>query len=198
MRERVIEVVLWIWEWMKLLGVVAFAMLAGAGCYHQWLVNHPVEKPAVRYEYQIATYQEELAQMVDFDIENLEVVELCKEQIEEEGYFDDLEMMAACVEAEAGNQSFDGKRMVADVILNRVEDPDWPNTIEGVITQKYQFSTYWNGAMDNVSISEETFEACRMELIERGWPGIYYFTAGGYGKYGTPWRKVGDHYFCTK
>lgn len=136
--------------------------------------------------------------MVDFDIENLEVVELCKEQIEEEGYFDDLELMAACVEAEAGNQSFDGKRMVADVILNRVEDPDWPNTIEGVITQKYQFSTYWNGAMDNVSISEETFEACRMELIERGWPGIYYFTAGGYGKYGTPWRKVGDHYFCTK
>ena len=106
--------------------------------------------------------------------------------------------MAACVEAEAGNQGLDGKRMVADVILNRVEDPAWPNTIEGVITQKYQFSTYWNGAMDSVSITDETFEACKMELKERGWPGIYYFTAGGYGEYGTPWRKVGDHYFCTK
>lgn len=197
MREKVIEVLLWIWEWAKLLGVVAFAMLTGAACYHQYVVAHPGE-PVVRKEYIVIEErkQEQKLASVDFDIEHLECID--RTQIEEEGYFDDLELMAACVEAEAGNQGLDGKRMVADVILNRVEDPDWPNTIEGVITQKYQFSTYWNGAMDSVSISDETFEACKMELKERGWPGIYYFTAGGYGQYGTPWRKVGDHYFCTK
>lgn len=195
MKERLIDFCLRAFEWIKLIGVVAFAMAAGAGCYHQWIVSHkPVEKASVRIVQEV--YQEEFTEAIDFDIEHLECID--RTQIEEEGYFDDLELMAACVEAEAGNQGLDGKRMVADVILNRVEDPDWPNTIEGVITQKYQFSTYWNGAMDSVSISDESFEACKMELKERGWPGIYYFTAGGYGEYGTPWRKVGDHYFSTK
>ena len=195
MKEKLIDFCLRAFEWIKLIGVVAFAMAAGAGCYHQWIVSHKsVEKAPVRIVQEV--YQEEFTEAIDFDIEHLECID--RTQVEEEGYFDDLELMAACVEAEAGNQGLDGKRMVADVILNRVEDPDWPNTIEGVITQKYQFSTYWNGAMDSVSISDETFEACKMELKERGWPGIYYFTAGGYGEYGTPWRKVGDHYFCTK
>lgn len=195
MKEKLIDFCLRAFEWIKLIGVVAFAMAAGAGCYHQWIVSHkPVGKAPVRIVQEV--YQEEFTEAIDFDIEHLECID--RTQIEEEGYFDDLELMAACVEAEAGNQGLDGKRMVADVILNRVEDPEWPNTIEGVITQKYQFSTYWNGAMDSVSISDETFEACKMELKERGWPGIYYFTAGGYGEYGTPWRKVGDHYFCTK
>ena len=195
MKEKLIDFCLRAFEWIKFIGFVAFAMAAGAGCYHQWIVSHkPVAKAPVRIVQEV--YQEEFTEAIDFDIEHLECID--RTQIEEEGYFDDLELMAACVEAEAGNQGLDGKRMVADVILNRVEDPEWPNTIEGVITQKYQFSTYWNGAMDSVSISDETFEACKMELKERGWPGIYYFTAGGYGEYGTPWRKVGDHYFCTK
>ncbi len=195
MKEKIIDFCLQAFEWIKLIGFVTFAMAAGAGCYHQWIVSHkPVAKAPVRIVQEV--YQEEFTEAIDFDIEHLECID--RTQIEEEGYFDDLELMAACVEAEAGNQGLDGKRMVADVILNRVEDPAWPNTIEGVITQKYQFSTYWNGAMDGVSITDETFEACKMELKERGWPGIYYFTAGGYGEYGTPWRKVGDHYFCTK
>ena len=195
MKEKLIDFCLRALEWIKLIGFVAFATAAGAGCYHQWIVSHkPVAKAPVRIVQEV--YQEEFTEAIDFDIEHLECID--RTQIEEEGYFDDLELMAACVEAEAGNQGLEGKRMVADVILNRVEDPDWPNTIEGVIKQRYQFSTYWNGAMDSVSISDETFEACKMELKERGWPGIYYFTAGGYGEYGTPWRKVGDHYFSTK
>ena len=41
------------------------------------------------------------------------------EDLEEEEYFDALEELAICVEAEAGNQGLLGKRMVVDVILNR-------------------------------------------------------------------------------
>ena len=37
-----------------------------------------------------------------------------------------------------------------------------------------------------------------IELEEIGYPGLYYFTAGKYNDYGTPWKKVGDHYFSTK
>ena len=120
-------------------------------------------------------------------------------QIEEEMYYDSLELLAICVEAEAGNQSMEGKRLVAAVILNRVEDPDFPDTITEVIEQEYHFSTYWNGAMDRVwEPSEETYAAVAAEVEHRSNTEVLYFTAGGYGEYGTPWRKVGDHYFCTK
>ena len=119
--------------------------------------------------------------------------------LEEELYCDSLELLAICVQAEAGNQSLTGRRMVVDVILNRVDDPDWPDTIEGVITQRYQFSSYWDGGMDRVYEPDElTIKAVKMELKQRSWPGLYYFRTGRYSSYGTPWKKVGAHYFSTK
>ncbi len=118
------------------------------------------------------------------------------EELEEEMYYDSLELLALCVEAEAGNQSLDGKRMVVDVILNRVDHPDWPDSITEVIMDPYEFTSYWDGGMDNVwEPSEETFQAVQMELESRSWPGLYYFTANDWPVYGTPWKKVGDHYF---
>lgn len=122
-----------------------------------------------------------------------------EDELAEELYCDSLELLAICVQAEAGNQPLIGRRMVVDVILNRVDDPKWPDTIEGVITQRNQFTSYWDGGMDRVrDLDEQTIKAVRMELKKRSYPGLYYFTAGGYGKYGTPWKKVGDHYFSTK
>ena len=122
-----------------------------------------------------------------------------EDELAEELYCDSLELLAICVQAEAGNQPLIGRRMVVDVILNRVDDKDWPDTIEGVITQRYQFTSYWDGGMDRVYEPDElTIKAVQMELEKRSYPGLYYFTAGGYGKHGTPWKKVGDHYFCTK
>lgn len=112
---------------------------------------------------------------------------------------DELEELAICVEAEAGNQDLEGKRLVVDVILNRVDAPEWPDTIKEVIEQYPQFSSYWNGHMAAVwSPADSTYEAIRMEMEHRSNPDIFYFTAGGYGEYGTPWKQVGDHYFSTK
>ena len=119
----------------------------------------------------------------------------------EEDFYNSVELMARVVEAEAGNQGLLGKRMVADVILNRVRDEDFPDTIVDVITEKqkeYAFTSYGNGMMDKVTVSEETWEAVRMELEEIGWPGLLYFNTGDYSIYGTPWNKIGDHYFSTK
>ena len=45
---------------------------------------------------------------------------------------------------EAGNQSEEGKRAVIEVILNRLNSDVWPNTVEGVLSQSRQFST-WRG-----------------------------------------------------
>lgn len=121
--------------------------------------------------------------------------------IEEEEYWDSLELLAICVEAEAGNQGLQGKRLVADVILNRAEDTSgqWPDTISGVISQKNQFTSYWDGGMADIwEPSEETYQAVKMEVEQRGYPGIYYFREGQWSDYGTPWRKTGAHYFSKK
>lgn len=123
------------------------------------------------------------------------------DELAEEDYWNQMELLAVCVEAEAGNQGLEGKRLVVDVILNRVDDKtgEWPDTIEGVISQKNHFASYWDGGMERViEPSEETLKAVRMEVEERSYPGLYYFREGTWSAYGTPWRKVGDHYFSTK
>ncbi|MBO7325887.1 MAG: cell wall hydrolase [Clostridia bacterium] len=104
---------------------------------------------------------------------------------------DDFYLLARCVEAEAGNQDQTGKRLVAAVILNRVESSAWPDTIEGVITQERQFEVYPNSM--NKAPSEETVEACLMELEERTDEEIIYFASSGY--IGAPAYKHGNHYF---
>jgi spore germination cell wall hydrolase CwlJ-like protein len=129
---------------------------------------------------------------------NYGIYEMTEDDVTEEEYMDSLELLAACVEAEAGNQGLLGKRLVADVVLNRVDSEDFPNTIEEVIKQPYHFTSYWNGMIESVSITEESFDAVKMELESRSYPSLLYFTAGSYSKYGTPWKKIGDHYFSTK
>lgn len=119
------------------------------------------------------------------------------EQIAEEEYWDSLELIALTVEAEAGNQDIYGKRLVVDVILNRVDSPVFPDTIEGVITQIHQFETYSNGMIDAAGyhMQEDDYTAVLMELESRTDPEILYFTAGGYNASGSPAYKYGDHYF---
>lgn len=118
------------------------------------------------------------------------------EQIAEEVYWDSLELMAACIEAEAGNQDLYGKRLVADVILNRVDSNEFPDSIYEVITQKRQFTTWGNGMIDRLQdISQESYTAVIMEMENRTDSDILFFTARKFGRYGTPAYKYGDHYF---
>ena len=116
-------------------------------------------------------------------------------EMENEEFCDSLEILACCVEAEAGNQDLLGKRLVADVILNRVDSPRFPDTIEGVISQKYHFTTFWDGTMSRIVPSDETFEAVQMELDERTDKEILFFTSGNYNTFCVPAYKHGDHYF---
>lgn len=107
-----------------------------------------------------------------------------------------IDILAICVEAEAGNQDQYGKRLVADVILNRVDSDRFPDDVFSVISQKYHFTTYWDGSMDKISEpSEETLEAVKMELEDRTDDKILFFTAGDYNPYCIPAYKYGAHYF---
>jgi len=106
-----------------------------------------------------------------------------------------IDLMARCVESEAGNQDLMGKRLVVDVILNRVDSSRFPDDICSVIKQPYQFTTYFNGSMDRIDPSEETYKAISLELECRTDSDILFFTAGGYNQYCIPAYQYGDHYF---
>ena len=108
--------------------------------------------------------------------------------------YDSLEMLAKCVQAEAGNQGLLGKRLVVDVILNRVDSDRFPNTIEGVISQRGQFAVY-PGMMSKASPDDETYQAICMELSNRTDSDILFFSAHKYNSCCTPAYQHGDHYF---
>lgn len=123
---------------------------------------------------------------------------LTKEEVQAEAYYDSLEYLAACVEAEAANQGFTGKRLVTCVILNRVEADGFPDSIEGVINQKNQFDVVANGSIYEVDISQETFEAVTAELEQRSNKDILYFREGSYHSFGTPILNHKDHWFSGR
>ncbi len=120
-----------------------------------------------------------------------------QQQIEEETYQGELQLLACVVQAEAGNQDMTGKKLVVDTILNRVDSPEYPDTISGVIYQSSQFSCVKDGNLDKAfwNVTDDCFRAVTAELAQRTDSSILYFTAGGYGQYGTPAYKYGDHYF---
>ena len=63
-----------------------------------------------------------------------------------EGYTQsDLTLMAAIIQAEADNQSYEGKLAVGSVVMNRVKSSKFPNTVSGVIYQKNQFAPVNDG-----------------------------------------------------
>ncbi|MDZ5254995.1 cell wall hydrolase [Clostridium sp. LIBA-8841] len=67
---------------------------------------------------------------------------------------DDIYLMSQVVYAESKGEPFDGKIAVASVILNRTTDSHFPDTIQGVITQKNAFSCVRNGKIDVVPDSD--------------------------------------------
>ena len=121
--------------------------------------------------------------------------------ITDEEQLSDMYLLAQLVQAEAGNQSLEGKRLVVDVVLNRVADPRFPNTVEEVIFQQYkgyyQFSVVKNGAWDKAAknMSDDDYDAVSLEYEEKTNSEVIYFNCGSYVPKTTALFKEGGHYF---
>lgn len=148
------------------------------------------------YESEVAAERERWEQMEQAG--SIPVTNLTEEDIKEMDYWGELELLAAVVEAEAGNQDMTGKRLVVDVVLNRVDSPLFPDTITEVLEQPGQFSTMWNGAVEDAGwhMQEDDYTAVMMEVTGvRLDYDIYYFTAGEYNASCKPAYIHGDHFF---
>lgn len=115
----------------------------------------------------------------------------------------EFDWLARIVNAEAGGESYEGKLAVANVILNRVASPDFPNTIYGVVFDKYnniyQFTPVANGyiytepnaesiiaaqdALNGANNIEDCLYFNGVEMAETSWAALnreYYTQIGGH------------------
>lgn len=103
-------------------------------------------------------------------------------------------LLASIIFCEAGNQSFTGQVAVGAVILNRMANEAYPDTMEEVIYQPGQFCPAGSGWLDRVR-STDGYTESAMQAAEAALAGenpigdCLYFDQGGYG------YQIGAHYF---
>lgn len=116
----------------------------------------------------------------------------------------DVEMLAKLIWGEArGVHSTEQKAAVVWCVLNRVDSPLYPDSIEAVVTQKYQFSGY----DENYPLTDEFMEIAEDVLVRwyqekagvinvgRVLPKEYlYFVGDGVLNYFSKEWKSQDHY----
>lgn len=84
----------------------------------------------------------------------------------------EYDLFCRIIEAEAPNEGLQGKIMVANVILNRVASPEFPNTITSVINAPGQFSPVRSGKINRVNVTEETKLAVNKALEGENYIGM--------------------------
>lgn len=110
---------------------------------------------------------------------------------------EEVELIALVAMAEAEGETELGQRLVIDTILNRVDSPNFPDSVVEVIYQPNQFTSMWNGRVDRCYVTEEFVNLVKEELLKRTNHECVFFTAGDYGEYGVPMFKECCHYFSS-
>ena len=105
----------------------------------------------------------------------------------------DLDLLAALIYCEAGNQSMEGKIAVGQVVMNRVASSSFANTIHDVIYEGGQFTPASSGWLDSVigSAPSDCYEAAQAAMNGQGTVGgaLYFNTGSGKG------TQIGAHQF---
>ncbi|CAM3718536.1 cell wall hydrolase [Mesobacillus thioparans] len=105
---------------------------------------------------------------VDVDVKESSITD--KRFIKEE----EVKLLARLVHAEAKGEPYEGKVAVAEVVLNRVENEQFPDTVKEVIYQKNAFQPVQNGAI-NKPASEEAIKAVEDALEHENKTDCLYF-----------------------
>lgn len=167
------------------------------------MILHNAEMGAIRA---LEQEEKERADEIEKERQRLEKAQAAKKAYEQRlvqvfGYCptgDAVERAKRVCMAEGGNtESVEGLERLFEVIANRVRSDRFPNTIDGVILQRYQFETVTTGRIWQYEINDKVEQAWD-NLIDRGYCNdnkVLFFTAGGYNPYCVPAYKFGNHYF---
>ena len=128
---------------------------------------------------------------------------LPKEEVQaaSSGSNSDIQLLARAINGEARGEPYEGQVAVGAVVLNRVENSSFPNTVAGVIYQSGAFSVVSDGQI-NLEPDSTARKAAQDAL--NGWDpaygSIYYFnpdTAKNAWIWSRPYvRTIGKHRFC--
>lgn len=107
-----------------------------------------------------------------------------------------IKLLAQLIHAEAGNQDLKGKRLVGEVVLNRMRSGRFPNSMEEVIHQEGSFGVITDGAFEKAKnqVIEEDLEAARLAWDEPLNRDILYFNTKKMSC-AKRWFQHGDHWF---
>lgn len=108
---------------------------------------------------------------------------------------DDLFWLSRVIHRESGNQPMEGRMAVGNVVLNRVADPAFPDTVEGVLAQKNQFSTYKSGVLAATEPSEKSTIAAKLVMdggVVEETKGATFFDSGS-----TSWAARNKRHIAT-
>ena len=119
------------------------------------------------------------------------------------GNTSDVQLIARAINGEARGEPYEGQVAVGAVILNRVKDSRFPNTIAGVIYQQGAFTAVSDGQI-NVPIDPNSTVVKAAQDALNGWDptdgAVYYFnpdTATNDWIWSRPHIKtIGKHRFC--
>lgn len=127
------------------------------------------------------------------NISPVEILPVWRISITEE----ELELLEKCVMAEGGGESYECQLAIANVIINRVLDKEYPNTVKGVITQKGQFSS-WPKMVKKAAATDSVKLAVRESLTKGCLPeDVLFFRANDYHTWGTSYCRIDNTYFST-
>ena len=109
---------------------------------------------------------------------------------------EDLEVLTRVLTGECHTYPDEEQLYVGSVVLNRVNDPSFPNTIKGVVFQKGQYACTWDG--NYYREPTERNRANAKWLLENGsvLPDSVVYQSGG--KQGKVYLKTDYHYYCYK
>ena len=190
----------------KLTAIYTAFVITVASCssihYQRIIVNAETNK----FEASILTESLEhlgpkIEEMITDEVETIDIVEpiIEAEETVDEPIIsvsnEDIELLALVTMAEAEGENEEGKRMVIDTILNRVDSERFDNTISEVIYAPNQFTSMRNGRVDRCYVADDIYQLVIEELTNRTNYDVLYFTAYQYGAYGTPMFQIGNHYF---
>lgn len=114
----------------------------------------------------------------------------------------ELDLLARVVHAEAKGEPYEGQVAVAAVIINRVQHPEFPNTISGVVYEPLAFQVVANGTV-NKPAGESAIRAAHDALngFDPTGGAIYFFnptkTANAWIRRRPVTKTIGKHVFAT-
>lgn len=109
---------------------------------------------------------------------------------------EDIELLARLAWREARGEKLLGMRLVVEVVLNRVLNEHFPDTIYDVLYQPGQFAPdYGVPELDEITPTEAQYEAVRLAITETPIlePDVVFFATTPL--YGEIFLHVGGHYF---